>query len=160
MSAHTAANVPANGTLKDASVNRLACLLRHMTWADEAMTRFERELADGWDYDEDLLADHPFGAYYQWCAFLCCFSEAALEHGLLSSWQMDAIRGDLDASLPAMRACRQLLIMIPASLEEHPKTVDLFHDREMRDRLRRLHHAFRDALQDEQRSRELNLLDQ
>ena len=36
-----------NGSLKDASVNRLACLSRHWTWADEAMAQFERELANG-----------------------------------------------------------------------------------------------------------------
>ena len=51
---------PANGLLRDASINRLACLFRHWTWAAEAMARFERELADAWEYDDDPLADHPF----------------------------------------------------------------------------------------------------
>jgi hypothetical protein len=40
--------------------------------------------ANGWEYDDDPLGDHLFGAYYHWCALLCGFSEAALEHGLLS----------------------------------------------------------------------------
>jgi hypothetical protein len=57
-----------NGSLRDASINRLACLFRHWTWADEALAHFERQLADGWEYDEEPLADHPFGAYYHWCA--------------------------------------------------------------------------------------------
>jgi hypothetical protein len=65
------------GSLKNASVNRLVCLLRHWTWADEAMARFDRELVKGWDYDDEPMSDHPFGAYYHWCALLCAFSEAA-----------------------------------------------------------------------------------
>jgi hypothetical protein len=90
---------PADGPLEDASVSRLACLFRHWTWADEARARFERELTEGWEYDEDLLADHPFGAYYHWCALLCGFTEAALEHGLLSGTQLAALRPDLEARL-------------------------------------------------------------
>jgi hypothetical protein len=35
------------GSLREASVDRLACLLRHWTWADEAKARFDLELADG-----------------------------------------------------------------------------------------------------------------
>lgn len=147
-------------SLKDVSLDRLACLLRHWTWADEAMMRFERELTDGWDYDDDPVADHPFGAYYHWCALLCGFSEAALEHGLLSGLQLDAIRPDLEGSLPGLRACRQLLVVIPASLEEHPRVVDLLRDDETLGRLRRLHHAFGNALREEQLARELDLLDQ
>jgi hypothetical protein len=73
------------------------CLFRHWTWANEAMARFEQELAGGWENDEDPVADHPFGAYYHWCALLCGFSEAALEQGLLSTLQLDAIRRDLEA---------------------------------------------------------------
>src|SRR5688500_8300366 len=42
---------------------------------------------------------------------------AALEHGLLSPFQLEPIRQDLEASLPGLRACRQLLVVIPASLE-------------------------------------------
>jgi hypothetical protein len=154
-----AVEAPVNGSLKDASVDRLACLFRHWTWANEAMAQFERELASGWEYDEDPVADHPFGAYYHWCALLCGFSEAALEHGLLSGWQLDALRPDLEASLPGLRACRQLLVVIPASLEEHPRVRDLVRDDEMLGRLRRVHHAFGDALREEQLSRELDLLD-
>jgi hypothetical protein len=149
---------PADGPLEDASVSRLACLFRHWTWADEARARFERELTDGWEYDEDLLADHPFGAYYHWCALLCGFTEAALEHGLLPGTQLDALRPDLEASLPGLRACRQLLIVIPASLEEHPPVVDLLRDGQTLGRLRRIHDAFGEALRQEQMSRELDLL--
>ena len=153
-----AGRAPVNGALKDASVNRLACLFRHWTWADEAKAQFERELANGWEYDEHRLADHPFGAYYHWCALLCGFSEAALEHGLLSGFQLDALRPDLEVSLPELRACRQLLVVIPASLEEHPRIVDLLRDDQTLGRLRRIHYAFRDALREEQMSRELDLL--
>jgi hypothetical protein len=149
---------PANGTLKDASINRLACLFRHWTWADEAMAHFERQLAHGWEYDEDPLADHPFGAYYHWCALLCGFSEAALEHGLLSELQLEVLRPDLEASLSGLRACRRLLVVIPASLEEHPRIVDLLRDDETLDRLRRIHYAFGEALREEQMSRELDWL--
>ena len=159
MARGVAEDTSVNGSLKDASVDRLVCLFRHWTWADEAMLRFERELADGWDLDEDPIADHPFGAYYHWCALLCGFSEAALEHGLLSTLQLDAIRQDLDASLPGLRACRQLLVVIPASLEEHPRVVDLLRDDETLSRLRRLHHAFGEALREEHMCRELDLLD-
>ena len=85
------------GALTDVSLDRLVCLLRHWTWADEAMGRFDRELANGWDYDDDPLSDHPFGAYYHWCALLCGFGEAALDHGLLSPSQLEPIRADLEA---------------------------------------------------------------
>src|SRR5580765_8116770 len=154
-----AEDTPTNGSLKNASLDRLVCLLRHWTWADEAMLRFERELADGWDFDDDPIADHPFGAYYHWCALLCGFGEAALEHALLSTLQLDAIRQDLEASLPGLRACRQLLVVIPASLEEHPRVVDLLRDDEALSRLRRLHQAFGVALREEHMARELDLLD-
>ena len=105
-----------NGSLRDASLDRLVCLQRHRTWADEAMARFDRELADGWNYDDDPLSDRPFGAYYHWCALLCAFGEAALDHGLLSPLELEPIREDLEASLPGLRASRQLLVVIPASL--------------------------------------------
>lgn len=146
------------GSLRDASLGRLACLLRHWTWADEALGRFERELANGWDYDEDLVADHPFGAYYHWSALLCGLSEAALAHGLLSTGQLDAVRGDLDASLPWLTSSRQLLMAIPTSFEAHPRVVDLVRDYEALGRLRRLHQAFGEALRDEKLSRELETL--
>jgi hypothetical protein len=159
MARSKAAEIPVNGSLSNASVDRLTCLLRHWTWADEAMARFEQELAGGWEYDEDPVADHPFGAYYHWYALLCGLSEAALEHGLLSTLQLDAIRQDLEAGLPGLRASRQVLVMIPVSLEEQPRIVDLLRDDEALGRLRRLHHAFGEALREEQMSRELNLLD-
>jgi hypothetical protein len=147
-------------SLRDASLDRLACLLRHWTWADEAKVTFDRELANGWDYDDDPMSDHPFGAYYHWCALLCAFGEAALYLGLLSPLQLEPIRQDIEASLPGLRACRQLLIVIPASLEEHPRIVNLLRDGETLPRLRRLHQAFGQALQDEQVSREIDSLDQ
>ncbi len=149
---------PVNGPLQDASVNRLVCLSRHWIWADEALVRFERELATGWEGDDDPLADHPFGAYYHWCALLCGFTEAALEHGLLPRSQLDALRPDLEASLPGLRACRQLLVVIPASLEEHPRVVDLLRDGQTIDRLRRIHNAFGAAIREEHLSRELEWL--
>jgi hypothetical protein len=159
MARSEAAEIAVNESLRNASVERLACLLRHWTWADEAMTRFEQELAGFGNYDEDPVADHPYGAYYHWCALLCGLSEAALEHGLLSTRQLDPIRQDLEVSLPRLRACRQLLVVIPASAEDHPRLADLLRDDEMLGRLRRLHHAFGEALHEEQISRELGLLD-
>src|SRR5262245_61926058 len=83
-----------DGSLRSASLDRLTCLLRHWAWADEARLAFDRELGNGWDYDDDPITDHPFGSYYHWCALLCGFSEAALEQGLLSAFQLDAIRRD------------------------------------------------------------------
>jgi len=146
-------------SLRSASADRLACLLRHWTWADEARARFEQELTGGWDYDEESVADHPFGSYYHWCALLCAFSEATLEHALLSTLQLDVIRRDLEASMPGLRACRQLLVVIPASLEEQPRIVDLLRDEETLGRLRRVHQAFGDALREERMSREIDSLD-
>lgn len=151
-----AVEAPVNGSLKGASINRLTCLVRHWTWANEAMARFERELANGWEHDEDPPADHLFGAYYYWCALLCGMSEATLEHGFLAGSQMDALRPDLEACLPGLRACRQLLVVIPASREEHPRIVDLLRDVETLGRLRRVHCAFGEALRQEQMSRELD----
>jgi hypothetical protein len=73
--------------------------------------------------------------------------------------QLDAIRRDLEASLPGLRACRQLLVVIPASLEEQPRIVDLLADKETLGRLRRLHQAFGEALREERMSREIDSLD-
>ena len=150
---------PISGLLSDAPLDRLACLLRHWAWADEARIAFDRELANGWDYDDDPMRDHPFGSFYHWCALLCGFSEAALEHGLLSSSQLDAIRRDLEVSLPGLRACRQLLVRIPASLEEQPRVQDLRGDEETLGRLQRVHDAFGDALREERMAREIDSLD-
>jgi len=150
---------PVNGSLSNASIDRLACLARHWKWADEALSRFEQELAAGWEYDADPAADHPFGAYCHWCALLCGLTEAALEHRLLPAGPLDAIRQDLEASLPGLRACRRMLVVIPASLEEHTRIADLLRDDQALRRLRRLHHAFGDALHEEQIARELDLLD-
>ncbi len=150
---------PRTGSLRGATINRLTVLLRHWTWADEAMARFDRELAGGWEYDNDPQANNLFGAYYQWCALLCGFAEAALEQGLLSPSQLAALGPDLEASLPVLRACRQVLVVIPASRENHPRIVDLLRDQETLSRLRRIHGAFGDALHEERASRELDVLD-
>ena len=107
----------------------------------------------GWDSDVEPFANPPFGASYLWCAPLCGFSEAALVHGLLSGRQLDALRPDLEASLPGLRACRQLLVVIPASLEEQPRVLDLVRDDERLGRLRRVHYAFGEALREEQLAR-------
>jgi len=159
MASGKAAETPVDGSLSNASVDRLACLLRHWTWADEAVARFEQELASGWEYDDDPFGDHPFGAYYYWCALLCGLGEAALEQGLLSTRQLDAIRRDLEHSLPRLRACRQLLVVVPASLEEQPRIVDLLGDKETLGRLRRVHDAIGEALREERMSREIDSLD-
>ena len=153
------AEMPVDGSLSNASTDRLTCLLRHWTWADEARARFEQELTDGWDDDEQPVADHPFGAYYHWCALLCGLTEAAREQGLLSTLQLDAIRLDLEASEPWLRACRQLLVVIPSSLEEQPRIVELLRDQETLGRLRRLHEAFGDALREERMARDIDAFD-
>jgi len=158
MSPQTGIDGPVDGSLRAATLDRLACLLRHWAWADEAKTALDQEFANGWD-DDDPMSDHPFGSYYHWCALLCGFSEAALEHGLLSSFQLDAIRRDLEVSLPALRACRQLLVAIPASLADQPRVVDLLRDEQTLGRLRRVHEAFGEALREEQLSREVDSLD-
>ena len=159
MSTQVDAITSVNGSLKDASLDRLTCLLRHWAWAEEARTTFDRELVGGWDYNDDPLFDHPFGSYYHWCALLCGFSEAALEHGLLAPFQLDAIRRDLEVSLPGLRACRRLLVVIPTSLEDHPRILDLFRDDETLGRLRRIHASFGDALREERLLREIDSLD-
>ncbi len=153
-----AVSAPVTGSLNGVSFNRLACLYRHWIWADDAMARFERVLADGWEYDEDPLGDHLFGTYYHWCALLCGFSEAALEHGLLTKNELDVLRPDIEATLPTLRACRQVLVVIPTSREEHPRIVDLLRDCDTIGRIRRVHHACGAALREAQISRERDLL--
>ena len=159
MSTQVDTGAAAKGALKDASLDRLVCLQRHWMWADEAMARFDRELADGLAYDDDAMSDRPFGAYYHWCALLCGFGEAALEHGLLSPRELEPMRQDLEASVPWLKACRQVLVVIPHSLEEHRRVVDLLRDRETLPRLRRVHDAFGEALRNEHESREIDSLD-
>ena len=64
----------------------------------------------------------------------------------------------IEASLPRLRACRQRLVVIPASLEEQPRIVELLHDKHLAC-LRRLHQVFGEALHQEQISREIDSLD-
>ena len=90
---------------------------------------------------------------------LCGLSEAALEHGLLPPFQLDAIRQDLEVSLPGLRAFRRLLVVIPASLEEQPRILGWLRDEETLGRLRRVHTAFGEALREERLSREIDSLD-
>jgi hypothetical protein len=92
-------------------------------------------------------------------AHCCAFGEAALEHGLLSPFQLEPIRQDLETSLPGLGAWRQLVVIIPASLEEHPRVIDLLRDGETLPRLRRVHQAFGEALRKEHVSREIDSLD-
>ena len=49
--------------------------------------------------------------------------------------------------------------MIPASLEEQPRVVDVLGDKETLGRLRRVHEAFGAALREERMSREIDSLD-
>lgn len=149
----------ANGSIRTGAGERFACLSRHWAWTDEAMSRFERELADGWTYDEDLAADHPFGALYHWCALLSTFSEAALADGLLSPSQFASIRADLDDSRPGLQACRSLLLTIPSTIESHPLLLELVRDDDRLGRLRRVHQAFADAMRGKGVSREVQAIE-
>jgi hypothetical protein len=49
------------------------------------------------------MFDHPFGSYYHWCALLCGFSEAALEHG---HYRAPATRFSAAVSLEALTSQR------------------------------------------------------
>jgi hypothetical protein len=137
---------PLSESLKDASTSRLVCLLRHWTWADESLAQFDSQRAGARDES---------GTYHRWCALLCGFTEAALERGLLPSWQLDALRPDLEASIAGLRFSRQMFVAIPASLAEQPESADGEHTLS---RLRRIHHAFGNALREERISREIELL--
>jgi hypothetical protein len=159
MSTQVDNGAPVDGSLKAASLNRLACLLRHWAWADEARAAFDRELANEWYDDEDPMSDHPYGSYYHWCALLCGLSEAALDHELLSPFQLDAIRRDVEVSLPGLRACRELLVVIPTSLEQRSRIEDVLRDASTLERLHRVHNAFGDALREERLSRAIDSLD-
>src|SRR3954447_4893781 len=88
---------------------------------------------------------------------LCC--AAWVRPRLSTGFCPPSIRQDLEAGMPVLKACRQLLIVVPASLEEHPLIVTLVRDGDTLPRLRRLHHAFGEALREEQASREIDSLD-
>ena len=104
---------PLNGSFKETSINRLACLVRHWTWTNEARRRSECGRSTEWGFDDDPPADHLFGLDYHWCALLCGFAEAAMHDGFLLEAQLDPLRSDLEVCLPELRACRQLLVVIP-----------------------------------------------
>ena len=61
----------------------------------------------------NLVRLSPFGAYTHWCALLCGLGEAALEHELLSTRQLRAIRQDLEASLAWAARISPLPVEIP-----------------------------------------------
>jgi hypothetical protein len=150
---------PRPGALRDAPLDRLVCLQRHWTWAEEARMRFQRELTRGVEYDEDSHANHPFGSFYHWCALLSGFSEAALDHALLSPSQFEAIRQDLVVSLPGLLRCREILVAIPSVMEAQAFVLDLLRDRELLDRLGRLHDAFGEAIRQDHVARQIDSLD-
>jgi hypothetical protein len=137
--------------LPQTSVERLAALNRHWTWADEAMRRFDHELAKGWAYG-DGMSVHPFGAYAHWCALLCALADIALGQPQLSPRRLESVRPDLEASMTTLRSCRQLLAVVPATLDEHPRVADLMRDDTL-PRLRRIHRAFGEAIREEQTAR-------
>ena len=64
-----------------------------------------------------------------------------------------------ESTLPRLRACRQLLIAIPSSLEEQPRVVDLIRDETALGQLRRVHDAIGNALRDERIARDVASLD-
>jgi hypothetical protein len=149
----------AHGQPTQAALDDVLFLVRHWGWADQARALFESELLNGWDYDEDLAADHPFGSYYHWCALLAGLGEAALTHVLLRPMQLEAIREEFEAILPELLACREILVSIPASFEDHPRVVDLLRDEERLGRLRRLHGALGNAIHRAHDSRSLSSID-
>ena len=149
-----------NTPLNHVSFDRLASLLRHWAWADEALATLDRDLDGSLTADdENQDANPPFGAYYHWCALLCSLSEAALEGRLLSTSELDPLRLDIEATLPRLRECRQMLVVIPASIDPRDLAVDPLGDPEALRRLRRLHQAFGDAIRQERMLRQVDSLD-
>jgi hypothetical protein len=148
--------------LKQISIERLSCLLRHWAWADEAKSRFERELASFPDEHARTAAssgDRALGAYYNWCAMLCAIGEAAVGHSLLHHAPLEVVRADLEEILPWLRVCKKRLFDVPANPEPHPTIADLHRDSATLTRLRRTHRAFGEAFRNEQVSREVDALD-
>jgi hypothetical protein len=112
-----------------------------------AVTRCQPRLASAIGRRRGLLYTASFRARLRrgashWCAPLCGFSEAVLQHGLL----LESLRPGLEACLPELRACRQLLVMIPASREASAYRGPTCSDVETLGRLRRVHVAFGEAL--------------
>jgi hypothetical protein len=56
MSTHVDTGAAVDRSLREASLGRLACLLRHWAWADEARSAFDRELASDWDDNDDPMS--------------------------------------------------------------------------------------------------------
>jgi hypothetical protein len=138
---------------------RLSCLLRHWSWADEALQRLDRQIAPGLVDDDIPPADPPFGAYYHWCALLCGLCEAALDHALMSAPEFRPVRADFEASLPRLRSCRDVLMVVPQSFEKQRLVVSLLDDAPTFDSLRRVHQALGEALRTEFVAREVEVLD-
>ena len=148
--------------LKQLSIERLRCLLRHWSWAEEARTRFERELAafpSDYDRGPGASTDRPIGAYYHWCALLCALGDAADGHHLTNHAPLDTIHDDLTTLLPWLRVCRKRLFDVPTSPEQPQTLADLHRDTDTVARLRRVHRAFGDAFRNEQVSRDVDALD-
>lgn len=162
MSAHDFHSEYDGQPLKQLSIDRLSCLLRHWAWADEARSRFERELQAFPDEHARAVADaaeRPLGAYYTWCAMLCAIGEAVLGDGLAYHSPLDGVSEDLDAIIPWLRVCRKRLFEVSATPEPHPKIAELHRDTATLNRLRRTHRAFGDAFRNEQVSRDVDSLD-
>ena len=73
--------------------------------------------------------------------------------------QLDALRRDLEGCLPELEACPELLVVIPESRKEHSRIVDLLRDDEPLWPCSPTTLRFREALREEQVSREVDFLD-
>jgi hypothetical protein len=83
------------------------------------MARFERELAEGWNDDQILTPIIPAASIITGAHCFVASVKLHFRTGFCPlSLQLDAIREDLEAGLSGLRACRQLLVVFPTSLEE------------------------------------------
>lgn len=156
---YTAGCRPPGHPLAEIGSERLSCLLRHWSWADEALQRLDREIAPGLVDDAITPSDPPFGAYYHWCALLCGLCEAAIEHALMSAPEFRPVRADFEAGLPKLRSCREVLMVVPQSFEKQRLVVSLLNEPPTFDSLRRVHRALGEALRTEFVAREVEVLD-
>ena len=153
------AGVVSAAPMRTATVDRLSCLVRHWAWAHEAMSRFDREVAEGQAPEDGAAVDRSTGAFCHWCALLSGFSEAALAGQFLAPPQLARVHADLTASLSDLQSCRTLLMIVPSSDQAHQQVVESLRDPVRLARLRRLHWVFGDAIRYELVSREIDLLD-